>query len=637
MLDAFRNVGQSWVAKLLLVLIALSFVLWGVGDYFTDRPDKTEVAEVDGTPISQKIFQERYKQESERYRQMLGKDFTPQMLEQLKLKEQVLDALINYQVLVNESKRLGLQVTDAEVVRFIQGLPVFSDEKGFSKQRYEQLLAQQGLTPTAFEAQVREELAVRQLEQGITVAPLTTPQEVAALYAISEETRNVQVAFLPAQAFSAQVSVTPAEVEQYYKTHQAEFKLPERVKVNYVILGPEQFAAQAKVSEEELKAAYEKQKSNFTVEEQRRARHILISVPQDASAEAVKQAQDKAETLVKQLRGGADFAALAKAESQDPGSAAQGGELGFFGRGTMVKPFEDAVFALKPGEISAPVRTPFGFHIIQLEEIRPAHTQPFEDVRAELENQVRRQKAEQAFDAAVENFKDVLFTQQTQGLAGVAKEFGLQVEQSDWLTRDGPAQGVLASPNVVAQAFSAKVLQGKNSDAVDLPDGRVLAMHLAAREPAKQQDLASVRERISTLLKEQKAEALAKESAQALLKAVQAGQSLSEAARAKGYQVDAATVSRRNAEQLPQPLAMAIFKAPPPAAGKVSAGTASMPGGAFVYSVDAVNKPAPDTLQAPIRQQIADFLQNQRGNQAFRSYLQTLRAKAEVKVYKDKL
>ncbi|MEK8090077.1 SurA N-terminal domain-containing protein [Thermithiobacillus plumbiphilus] len=636
MLEAFRNIGQSWVAKLLLALIALSFALWGVSGYFSDDPGGQNVAEVNGAAITQKAFQERYKQEVERYRQMLGKDFSPQMLESMKLKDQVLEAMINYQVLVNETRRLGLHVPDAEVVKFIQTLPVFSDEKGFSRQRYQQLLAQQGMTPASFESQVREELAVRQLEQGISTAPLTAPNEVASLFAISEETRKVEVAIIPAQAFADKVTVSPEAVAAYYKAHQAEFRQPERVKVSYVVMGPEAFEGKAQVSEDELKAAYDKQKDNFKTAEERSARHILISIPQDATPEQVKAAQDRAESLVKRLRDGADFAQLARQESGDPGSAAQGGDLGFFGRGAMVKPFEDAVFSLKPGQISDPVRTPFGFHIIQVQEVRPERVQEFAEVRPQLERELRREKAEKAFDEATANFKDLLFTQD-KSLDAAAKEFGLPVQQSEWLTRNAQAPGIFADPKVINQVFSNRVLGGKNSEAVELSDGRVAGFHLQAREPAKQLPLAAVEDQITEKLRLEKAEAAAKAAANDLLKSAQNGQPLSQLAAQNGYQVETATLSRRNAEQLPEPLVRAAFQAPEPAVGKVSYGMTSMPGGAFVYGVDEVKKPSASELQGPLRQQIADFLQNQRGGQAFKSYLDTLRAQAEVKVYKDKL
>lgn len=637
MLETFRNIGQSWVAKALLVLIVISFGLWGIEGYFSNRASTNDVAKVDGVPISKSAFDERYKQEMDRIRQMMGKDFNPQLLQSAKFKDQILEGLISYQILINETRRLGLAVTDADVVRFIQNLPVFSGDKGFSKTRYVQILSQQGLTPAKFESQVREELAVRQLEQSLSSVPLTTSQEVGDLYALSEESRKAQVAILPAQRFLKEVAVTPAEEEQYYKAHQAEFKLPERVKVNYVILSPEQFAGKVNVSDSELQAAYDKDKAKFTVPEQRKARHILIPVPQNASAAEVKKAQAQADSIEKQLQAGANFAELAKKYSGDPGSASQGGELGFFSRGMMVKPFEDAVFSMKPGQISPPIRTPFGFHIIQLEDIKPEHVKSFDEVKPELEADIRKQKADQAYNAAVEKFKDMLFTQQKQGLEPIAKEFGLSVQESGWLMSGQPGQGPFANPAVESAAFSPKVLQGDNSEALDLPGGGLIGMHLVAHEPAKQQSLAEAKDAVDNALKQQKADALAKSNAQALLKAVQSGQDLMQAAQAKGFQAQEITFSRRNAEQMPPEVVQGIFKAPTPAPGKVSTGLSDLPGGAVVYAVESVARPAPASMPPAVRQQISDFLQSQRGNEVFRSYLHALRAKADIKVFKDKL
>ena len=349
------------------------------------------MAEVAGQPISRAEFENELRKQQDRMRASLGGEVDLETLNAPAVREQVLESLINRRLLAHFAQDQHLAVPDRQLQDTIANLPAFQDNGRFSMARYEQMLASQGMSQAGFEAQMRQDLAFQQTISAVGGGGLASETSTRQLLGLQLEERKVRVARLKAESYSKGVSIADDRVAAYYEANKARFEQAARVKAEYVILSREGLTDQVSVDPEKVRQWYDGHQGSYGNPEERAARHILIQLAADASEEDVAAAKAKAEAILARLRedGGKNFGEIAKAESQDPGSAGNGGDLGSFSRGMMVKPFEDAVFALKEGEISEPIRTDFGLHIIQLTSIKPASVKSFDEVRGQIESELK--------------------------------------------------------------------------------------------------------------------------------------------------------------------------------------------------------------------------------------------------------
>jgi peptidyl-prolyl cis-trans isomerase D len=399
MLQSIRDNAQGWLAWVIVGLISIPFALWGIHEYLGPNAD-TAVAKVNGQELSQQEF-------TEHYRRMLRqvRNFQPDReIDEAKLKQSTLDQLIEDELMVQTSVNHGLRVGDALLAARIHAFPFFQEEGRFSEALYQQALQAQGLPALAFEEQMRRSLLNDQLRNGIQQSALLSSADAAALDRLQEQQRQISYLLIPAEKFAGQIEVGEEDIGQYFEAHKSEFFTPEKVSIDYVELSDADLAAKLSVDEAMLQARYEEQKAHFTTQPEWHAAHILIKSETDEAA-----AKKQAEELAQRARAGEDFTELAKQFSADTGSAPNGGDLGFFSPGAMVKPFEDAVAAMQPGEISAPVQSRFGYHVIKLIEAKPARTREFEEVREELRETLQAELADTEFYNQQENFSNLAF------------------------------------------------------------------------------------------------------------------------------------------------------------------------------------------------------------------------------------
>jgi peptidyl-prolyl cis-trans isomerase D len=445
--------------------------------------------------------------------------------------------------------------------------------------------------------------------------------------AILGETRVVRALVLTPQSFAAQVKTDDAAVSAYYKANAARFKAPETVKLAYAILSQDQLAQGLTVTPQEVQQYYQQHQAEFGAE-QRRASHILLTLPKGAPAQEQQRVKAEAEALLKQLQANpSSFAQLARSRSQDPGSAVKGGDLGFFARGAMVKPFDDAVFAMKPGQISGLVKSDYGYHIIRLDQVK----QPdLEAVKPQVEQRLRQQKAASTFRSKVESLTELAY-QQGDSLKGVADALKLTVQQSDWISRAKPANDpVLSNPKVLAAAFSSDVLQHKhNSEPIDLGNNTMVVVRVTDHQPAHQPKLDEVRDVIKAELISAEGAKLAAARGQALLAALKSGKG-SEASNWS----PAHPVSRQNSSNLPEADMRAVFAAD---IGKLPAfaGVKHDTGEYVIYRVDQVMAAPAATPEQ--RQQLSGIIAQMNANAQAMSYLTVLRQKYPVKAGKQTL
>lgn len=629
MFDYVRN-HTKLMMGLLFLLIIPSFVLFGIDGYKRFRDHGAAVASVGSHEITQAEWDAAHRQQVERLRQAMP-TLDAQMFDSPQARYATLQRMVQEQVLEQAARDEHLQISDARLARELQANPAIAalrqPDGTLDVERYRQLLGSQGMTPDMYEAGVRQELAVRQVEAGLRQTGFVPPALAdLALNAFFQQ-RQVQLTrFAPAD-FTAQVNPSDAELQAYYQSHQAQFQAPERARIEYVVLDLEAVKKSISVNEQELKSYYEQNAARLSGTEERRASHILLSAPKDAPAAERAKVKARAEALLAQLRKAPEtFAEVARKDSQDPGSAAKGGDLGFFARGAMVKPFEDAAFALKKGEISAVVESDFGYHIIQVTDIKASKTKSFEELRPAIEADLRNQQAQRKFAELADTFTNTVY-EQSDSLKPVAERLKLDLHSADGVQRQPApgATGALANPKFLAAVFSADATEKKrNTEAVEIGPSQLAAAHVLDYAPAHALPLAEVRAQVRARVIAQRAAELARAQGARLLAEWRAHP---EQARLGAAQ----TVARDQAQGLDAQVVEAVLRADAtrlPAWVGVDLGDAG-------YVVARVNQVTPAPAPAPevLAQRRAQLAQAW-GTAEERAYGRLLqrRYKAEIKV-----
>ncbi|GAC1389957.1 MAG: SurA N-terminal domain-containing protein [Variovorax sp.] len=599
----FIRTHSKIVMGLLFLLIIPSFVLFGVDRYNQGDGKGEKVATVDGHDITRPEWDAQHRIESDRIRQQMP-NVEPAMLDSDAARYATLERMVRDRVLAAAAAKSNMTVSEERLARLFgedPGLAAFRDANGkFDRERF---IRTTGQTPEQYEAGVRSQLATQQVLLGVSGTAFTTRAQADATLNAFYDRREIQVARFNAADFAGKVQPTEAELESYYKDHAAQFQAPEQASIEYVVLDLDTVKKNIAVSDADLKAYYEQNAARFGTREERRASHILIAVPAGAPAKDREQARAKAEQLLAEVRKTPSlFAEVARKNSQDPGSAPNGGDLDFVTRGAMVKPFDDALFALKKGEISGIVESEFGYHIIQLNDIKPAVVSPFEKVRATVENEIRAQQATQEFAKAAEAFTDLVY-QQPDSLKPVVDRFKLPLQTASSVART-PAPGVkgaLGSRNFLSALFAPEALERKhNTEAIEIAPNQLASGRITQYSPARSLPFAEVKERVRNQLVAERAATLARTEGEAKLAAWQTN-----AADAPfGAPV---TVSRLEPQALPTSVIEGALRAPTaklPALVGINLGT----GG---YAVVRVTKIVPRTPPAPeeARQEAGQFTQ----------------------------
>ncbi len=547
----------------LFLLIFPSFVLFGVEGYTRMSDKGAVVAQVDGKDIRQNEWDAAHKTESDRLRQQMP-TLDAKLLDSPEARYATLERMVRDRVIGAAAQKSHLVVGDEALARELQRIPAIASLRGpdgkLDVARYKALLAQQGYTPEGFEAQLRADLSNRQVLAGVAATGLPMKSAARSAFDAYFEKREVQVVRFDAAAYAAKVQPTDAEIEAYYQANPKQFMAPEQASVEYLVLDLDSIRKGVSVSEADLKTYYEQNSAQTAGKEERRASHILIAADKSASAEQREAARKKAEGLLAQVKARPDsFAELARKNSQDPGSAVKGGDLDFFARGAMVKPFEDAAFALKKGDISGLVESDFGFHIIRLTDIKQPKVKTFAEMRPELEAQLRQQQAQRKFAESADAFSNAVY-EAADGLKGVADKFRLEVRSANGVRRE-PAPGAdpkspVANPKFLAALFSADSLEKKrNTEAVEFGPGQLVAGRVAQYEPARTRPLAEVKEQVRERLKAARGVEEARKAGEAQLAAWKAQP-------ASASLPAAVVVSRQDPAKQPRQVVEAALKAP---------------------------------------------------------------------------
>lgn len=594
MLQSIRDRLTGPLVWFVIGLIAIPFAFWGIDSFNTGGGDPV-IVEVGDQKITQAQFRQTYDQRYQQYRSLLGESFRADLFDEPRFRELTLEDMVQESAMRQHARNEGFRASDATLREFLVSIPAFQKDGKFSGDTYRELLQRQGLNPETYEAQLRESLAIEQLRGAVQATAFVTPAEAWAAQRLEKQVRKIAVVPVSARDFRDKVSPDDTQIADRYETDKAQYMSPERLKLAYVQLDRKQLAAAEAPAPEVLKAIYDAEKdARFSSAEERRASHILVSFGADKDV-----AKKKAEGLFARAQGG-DFAQLARENSDDPGSKAQGGDLGWVRKGMMVPKFEEALYAIaKAGDVVGPVETEFGWHVLKLEEVKAAAVRAFEDadVQAELVEVYRTREGEKRFQELSTQLEQLAF--ENTALEPVASALKLEIQTTDWFTRAG-GPGIAGIEAVKQAAFSPEVLtDGENSKPIPASSDALVVVRKAEYEAARQLSLDEVKDRVREVLIAEGAAKLAREAADALVAEVKAGKSLREVAEARGLSVKFEGEAQRGQAQIEGWIGDAAFRMPRPAAGKaeVQAVTGGADSVAVVSLSEVVDPPKPADAQ----------------------------------------
>ena len=591
---------------ILFLLIIPSFVLFGLEGYSSFKDQGATVAKVNGNKISQGDWDAAHKREVDRIRSSMP-NIDVKMFDTPEAKYATLERLVRDQVVAAAAQKLQLVASDTKLARELQSIPAIaalrSPDGKLDMERYKQLVASQGMTPEMFEMQMRADISNQQVVQGVQGSAFATLAQTQTAMNAFMQRREVQIVNFPAADFLSKVNVSEADIQAYYDKNSSKFQSMESADIEYVILDIESLRQGIVLNEQDLKSYYEQNLQRLSSKEERRASHILITAAKDAPEAEKKAARAKAEELLKAVKAKpASFADVARKNSQDPGSAVKGGDLDFFGRGAMVKPFEDAAFGLKKSDISDIVESEFGYHIIQLTDIKAPKAQSFEALRPSLEADLKKQQAQRKFAEMAETFSNTVY-EQSDSLKPVAEKLKLSVQKASKVARNAESQNpqsknLLNNPALLQALFSDASLQKqRNTEAIEVAPNTLVSARVVKHQPAAALALTEVKDLVKRNLTQDKAAEMAK---------VQGEQKLANFKTSAEGLPNAMVLSREKSQrQLPQ-VVEAVLKADPNKLPAVS----GVDLGAQGYAVIRVTKVLPpEDNQALMKQAQQQFTQ----------------------------
>ena len=643
MLQAIRNKMHGWPSVILLGICVLAMSLFGMESYFTSRND-TFVAKVGKHEISQNDFQNRVNQLRQQAADEQGDHFDSSVFEKPEVKQQILDAMVDQQLLLQTNDDWGMRVSDQAVRDYIATIPAFQLNNQFDPTTYRTYLESQRKTPDSFESDIRSSLSGQLIPDAVNDTTIVTDATMDRFLSLISQRRDLRYFVLPRPKL-ADDQVTDAQIDAFYKAHQADYMNPEQVSVKYLEVNGADLKPDAAPSDDDLKKRYEDEKQRFVQPEQRLVSHILINVPANATPDQQKAALAKAEKIAAQATPG-NFASLAKQDSEDLGSKIQGGDLGWLQKGVTNAPFEAAMFALQKNQISKPVLSPDGYHIIFLRDLRSGETKPFNDVRDQLVKELSTGGKDRKYNEVAGKLSDNTY-QNPSSLEPAAAALSIPIKTTVLFSRKGGSDALSSNPKFVAAAFGDDVLvQGNNSALIDLGNNHSVVLHIDKHVPAALRPLAEVKADVQKKILDERTVAAEKKQADEMIASLNKGDAMTSVAASVHATIKTVVEAVRSqapqaqvtAATTPAPLLKQAFLMPHPAAGKSQFAAVDMQDGTFaLLAVDKVqdgdlSKVPPEEHDA-LRQQMAQAY----GAEATRELIEQLRAKTKIQINKAQM
>ena len=630
MLQGIRDRAHGFIAWIIVILISIPFALWGVQEYLGPDPN-VAVAEVDGDEISLVD----YRMALQTARASLNRQFpdldVSRTFGEAFIRDRAMEGLVRERLIARASSDAGFVVSDEQLAGAIRSAPAFQRDGAFSAEEYEYALRRSGASPGRFEADTRRRLLEAQWRDAFVLSSMVGENRARRLAALESQTRSFSRLVVPAGRFAG-AEVGEEAISKRYEDGKAAFLTPEEVRVRYVVLARDDLAADVEIPAGTIERYYESRKAGLTTPEQRRVRHVLV-----ADEEGGEDALARAEALRARILAGEAFEAVAREASDDAGSAESGGDLGYGGRGIWVPPFEAAAFSLEVGDLSEPVRSDFGFHLIRVDDVRESRTRSFDEAKEELEREYRDERAEQAYFEQVERLSNLVF-EHPDNLDDAADVLGLTVEESGYLSRRGePDHDVLGDQAVIAAAFGEDVLAGNNSEPVEIEGYRTVVVRVEDRRAPRRRTFDEVRPEIVASLQAERAGEEARAFGVDLLGRLRAGEGRETALGDLAEDLvwsEAHTVGRDD-QDLESAVREVLFGMPHPDAGAASFDGVALANGDFV--ILALDRVIEDEVEAEVLEESRLRLSRQLGLDAHDSFVTVLRGRADVRVFEDRI
>ena len=636
MLQFIRDNATGWIAWGIVILISIPFALWGIHQYVT--PDSTlAVATVDDVEIGYYDFQRRYARRRQQLQSILGAAPIDSD-DEARLRRDVLDAMIDAEVLIRSAVAAGMQVGDEQLASTIQTQDVFHSGDRFSQEAYEGWLRSQGYSPGGFEEDLRRSLLEQQIALGISGSEFISGSGLRDAVRVRMQRRTFSVLTIPAIDFEGP-EPTDSEIRAHFEQHRSEYTAPERLRLRYLEIFLDDIAAGVKADDDELRALFESEPERFVTPEKREVSHILVAVPSDAGEDDVARARERLAVLKDRIAAGESFEDLARENSDDSGSAAGGGALGFIERGMMVPEFEQAAFTLAPEQVSDPVRSSFGWHLVKVTSVQESRGATFEEVRGQVLAQYQSREAERIYAEHVETLANVTY-EHPESLEAGARELGLAIRETGPVTRDGQSDDPVGSqPAVVAAAFSSDVLdEGNNSEPIEFGTGRVVVVRAFDHEPSRELSLEEAWADVVDVLKADSRRKTVSERGRALLGDLRSGRDSQAVAADVGLEWSRFEDVGRIGGGLSAQLLEVAFRMPRPGFGTAQFDAMLDDGGDFVIvSLSRVDDGDISSLSDDETRRLRQTLEAGNGRTVFDAFVRGRRRSADVRIIEQNL
>ena len=634
MLIDIRDRASSWVAYIIIGLLVLSFALWGIQEYFGAGPG-APIATVNGNEITQVEFNNQFQQYRQRLRSILGADYDRQYADESIIRKQVIDGMVRTEVLRQEVTDSGYRTSDRSLIDNIQRIPQFQTNGKFDPELYERLLQVQRYSKAQFENELREQGKLQQFEISLASSSFMPKSDLQRFQSLSEQSRDFRYALVKPDMSST--VLTDEEVEKYYQENQQRFQTPDQVKLSYVELKEEQIADQIEIADDEARNIYDSQPEHYMTDELRRTRHILLKVSNEVSQDAIEwdEAMDKANSLVQKLSEGAEFAELAKQNSEDSLSAEKGGDIGFIAPGDFTSvELDEALFSLDIGENSQPVRTKQGVQIVYLDEIQESEQMPFESVSEQIKNERKSQLAQARYIEIAEEIAN-LVVEQPDDLLEVSESFDLPIQETNWLAANSNAE-IFAYPKIKNLAFSEDIVtENLNSELIEVSDGHVIAFRLADYQASKQKPLSDVAIEINLTLKVQKAAEQSLAKGEEFLAQMKSGTKLENISTNNNLELVSHGALRRDDNRVPQAIMEHAFRLAHPGGDDPVVGGYAQPDGSYALLELLKVVSGSEDVDASKELQLSQRVNY--GRREFNAILQAIQDDAEIQVFEETL
>jgi peptidyl-prolyl cis-trans isomerase D len=632
MLRILREHASSWMLKAILIVVALSFVLFFGGYSYFKEKKETYVAKVNSITVEWKEYNDVFQNTIKQYQQALGPAFSEKMIDELRLREKILDSLIEKILILQEAKRLGLSVSDAELREVIESFPAFQVNGQFDTRRYEWALHSNRMTPEQFEQSQRENLLISKIVNLIKMNEgKVSDEEVLDTYLFENERINLTFVKVAPDALKSQVNANEIEIKDYYQKHQEEFRIPAFIQVQYLLFRPSDFESQVQVSPDDIKRYYDSRKNTFTIPKQVRVRDILIKAGPQDTPDQLEAKKKKAEEILEKAKKTKDFGSLAKQYSESE-TASRGGDMGWIQKGMLGEQLESALFSMKVGHLSGVLAAGDGFHIFKIEEVKEQKQKPFSEVKDQIFQTLKKEKTKAEASRKADDAFYSLF--RSRDLEGYSREKNIPIKTTSLFKEGDEIPDIGRNPLFYSSAFSLKL--GEISPVVNIPPNFYI-LKLVNKKDSRIPTLDEIKEEVRRKVVEMKAEEKARQMAKDLLNQIQTGKNIREAARSKGYPLEETGFFMRTAGVVPRigparefmgTLASLTEKNPVP---KEAIRTKD---GYFVVRLSG-SEPADQSKFQSVKMNLEQRLRNQKQEEAFQNWVGQLRSKAKIDINKD--